>query len=511
MALGSVLFVCLSSKWKQQDPLKNLGKNESVECLTSQSRPYDAIGSGPLSLNASQFSPFTPNLSREIIVVAKNTRPDVRNEEACLLMGLKNCKQEKVVLHGEQIFLEYAESGAVGDTLKFSNEKTHLWIRPLALDKNTVLIEVAKEVHPNELDACYEEKTQFVLQVLNQTPSKIEKARKENQEPYAQILKNAKCWGTDTLVQQYGGEEYKELMHKYKVEFSNEHAAHICFLAQGDFLTWENNQWKVCLLDEIAHHEPAAYIKNLNSKGIEIEMWDETGFYPLNVKLETVSVPKLMCRQDNLPTSIRLRTASQINCMLGKRRLVLRKGDWLLKTGSGWRILKKLQEIEDCLQHKLKGELLIFDGIEKEIGQILLKGTLFDEMRTQIQPISIPIITDKKSSRHNKIQRRPFHKRRVPPSSNNPGRIGGHQLAYGGSCKTPGPHKIALLAPILSALPRLPYRVCLHKRGSSQQAGSENWHQNHRFSEVPEFCNCLCKLDLVTQLSDSRAMEEKCL
>lgn len=71
-------------------------------------------------------------------------------------------------------------------------------------------------------------------------------------------------------------------------------------------------------------------------------------------------------------------------------------------------------------------------------------------------------------------------------------------LELRGSYKTPEPHKIALLVPILSALPRLPYRVCLLKRRPSQQASSENWHQNHRFSEVREFCNCLLILFKMT-------------
>ena len=85
------------------------------------------------------------------------------------------------------------------------------------------------------------------------------------------------------------------------------------------------------------------------------------------------------------------------------------------------------------MQHKVKGELFIFDGIEKELNQILLKGHMFDEMRTQIQPISIPILTEKKSSRHGSVQRRPMLKRKISPNSKHPGKIGPNEVAFGSS------------------------------------------------------------------------------
>jgi hypothetical protein len=429
VVLAVFFFIFLFSQNKTSDSLESFDKaNETLEPSSNSSSFYEVIGSGPLSLNASQFSSFTPNLSREIVVIARNTRPDARSEEICLMLSLKSCKQEQVVLNGQQVFLEFDEkAGPPGDSLKFSPDKTSLWVRPLVLDKNSVLIEVVKEVHSDGMESSYEEKTQFVLQVASRMR---EKAPNPVEELYAQTLRQGKCWGADMLLQRYGGEEYKELMDRHKVELGDGTSTYLCFLAQGDFLTWEEDHWRPCSLEEMSHNAPAAYVKNLSDKEMEIEVWDESGFYSLNVKLEPMRIPKLVCRPDSLPSSIRLRTTSQINCVLGKRRLILRKGDWLMRNASGWRILKKFQEIEDCLQHKLKGELLIFDGIEKEMGQILLKGHVFDEMRTQIQSISIPIIAEKKSSRHNKIQRRPLRKRWTSPSSNTPGKIGEHQLAF---------------------------------------------------------------------------------
>ena len=184
---------------------------------------YESIGSGPLSLKASQFSPFTPNLSRELMVTAQNTRPDAKSDEICLLLNLKNAKQEQVVLNGQSVFLDYCEGKNSGLPLKFSSIKTCLWIKPLVLDKNSVLIEVVKEIHPEEnKEKFYEEKTQFILQVANSRPVKDDKYNNKADQFYVDSLRQAKWWGVDKLIQIYGGEEYKEMSEKHKVEVSDE-------------------------------------------------------------------------------------------------------------------------------------------------------------------------------------------------------------------------------------------------------------------------------------------------
>jgi len=88
--------------------------------------------------------------------------------------------------------------------------------------------------------------------------------------------------------------------------------------------------------------------------------------------------------------------------------LILKRGDWLLKTAAGWRNIKRPQEIEDCLYHRLKGELFIFDAIEKEGGKMVLKGNLFDEMRTQAHPVTILIENEKKAPKKGRPRKLPF-------------------------------------------------------------------------------------------------------
>ncbi len=80
----------------------------------------------------------------------------------------------------------------------------------------------------------------------------------------------------------------------------------------------------------------------------------------------------------------------------------------MLKTGAGWRNLRRKEEIESCLHHRIKGELFIFDSLEKEQGRWVVKGNLFDEMRTQVQSVSMPIEMENKTGKSRKKRKIPF-------------------------------------------------------------------------------------------------------
>ena len=91
-------------------------------------------------------------------------------------------------------------------------------------------------------------------------------------------------------------------------------------------------------------------------------------------------------RNDLLPASLRVRSNTQLSCLLGKKRVIIKQGDWLLRTAHGWRNLRRTEDIEDCLFHRIKGDLLIFDSIDKQQGKIALMGNC------SIAPVSMPLL-----------------------------------------------------------------------------------------------------------------------
>lgn len=368
----AVFFIATSSLFSF------FSENQKVEASPKQRGSkillsFDEIGYGPLALNGVRTKNPVPNLARELVVLGTNSRPDVQPGEVALLLGLKTTQQEQVAFSGQTLFLKRQPK----DVFLFSTDKTPLSITPIAMKDGSVAIEVVLEGA----------KGQFVLK------NRPQQMREE--VPFVKAIKEAKWWGPDLFLQSYGGEEYGAFHGKHKIEFSNS----ICFVQEGDFLMWEDAQWKSVSFDHLMPFFPIAKVSSISSKGVQIEAWDETGFYPMNMQISSPQTPRVNYKLDELISSIRPRTASELSCMLGKRRVVLREGDWWLKTESGWRHLKKLSDIEDYLAHKMRGDLFIFETVSMEKGKAEVKGHVFDAMRTQMQPIALTVMgSDKKNT-----------------------------------------------------------------------------------------------------------------
>lgn len=346
---------------------------------------YAAIGTGSLSLSQPEFCTFAPQLREELLILAHNTRPDFQRKEAELLMQLKSTREQRAVVSGTPLYLKEEEN-----LLKFSSTPTDFWVKPLIAESGDLLIVAGKG----------EEKAQWIASGSEHLGKRVGDRFWDKDSPsFLSGLREAKCWGLDLLVQQYAGKEHQLLRDKHKLILGNA----VFFVAPGDYLTWSNGSWSLCPLAESCQGTPLAYIKSISSRELEIDAWDVTGFQMYQIKVDLSHPTKMGVHADQLPSSIRLRTSSQVACTLGKRRLILKEGDWLLRTSAGWRKLKTAQEIEDCLLHKIMGELFIFDKLEKQQGKNVLHAHFFDEMRTQVQTLAIPILAEKKKTSGGKI------------------------------------------------------------------------------------------------------------
>ncbi len=99
-----------------------------------------------------------------------------------------------------------------------------------------------------------------------------------------------------------------------------------------------------------------------------------------NIALQNSKAPH---KAEEVITSVRPRSGSEITCQLGKRRVIVKEGDWWVKTDRRWRSLKTAEDLEAFLHHDIQGELFIFEKIENMKGKTILKGRCFDKMRTE--------------------------------------------------------------------------------------------------------------------------------
>jgi len=215
-----------------------------------------------------------------------------------------------------------------------------------------------------------------------------------------QEFKTALHLGCDPLIEHYGGKEYADWKDKIKCAFTSDETSYAVFVSTGDFLQFKEGEWR-CMRtktpEAIEKDLPLAQVLSATPKEVQMQAWDESGFFSIQATISSGKVTPSNITHDMLPTGLRMRSEREVSCMFGKKRLMIKKGDWLLKTALGWRNLKKAQEIEDCLYHRLKGELFIFDHIEKNQGKNMLQGHFFDAQRTNATLIVLPIDTEKKA------------------------------------------------------------------------------------------------------------------
>jgi len=384
--------------WSSLSPAVQRGESQSKN--TASPFAYEAIGTGGLALHARHALGWVSRLADEVVIAAYNSRPDVASTQSSMLLMLKNGKEQLTIPSGRLLYLK--ETGQ-GKGLISSDTPTGLWIKPILMENGTILIEAGRKFSSKE-GKTGEEKGEFIATAQGGNSNRANPSG----QSHIKELKTGRHFSQDLLLQKYGGREYASWGEKQVLELMHGSSPYACFVTQGDYLSYEEGEWRVTSFDDLKEDRPVACVRAASTKGLEIEAWDETGFYPMVVKLEAEKVGRIQMKQEAMPSAARLRSGSAVSCAFGKRRVILKQGDWLLKTQAGWRHLRRAQEIEDYLHHRLRGELLIFDAIEKEQGRFVMKGSFFDESRTYTQPLALPIDGDK-------VQGKSTRKRKTAP------------------------------------------------------------------------------------------------
>jgi hypothetical protein len=336
----------------------------------------ESIGQGPLSLRPSQALGWIADLCGEIQVLAYNSRPDQALTEAQMVVHLKQKKERSVVSSGQVLYLEEKQG------LSFSDSATPLWVKLTLLDGASVLVEASRRVDESE------EKGQFVAHVQGMRSAMSLKIQES-----VKSLASAKAFTQDLVMAKYGGREFADWSRKITLELQGSAGGvyGICVMP-GDYLALQEGEWKVVSLEAVQQAACMGQVVAASERGVDLLVWDEQGFSPSQFKVEVKNRAQHAMGPEMLPSLVRFRTGTQVSAVFGKRRLILRVGDWLVKRPNGWRHLRSTDEVQLYLERRLKGDLFVFEAIEKDPqGKYVLKGTLFDDSRLSMQPVSVPI------------------------------------------------------------------------------------------------------------------------
>jgi hypothetical protein len=391
--MGALLFL---SPWAT---VSDFASCKGGSLLSQRKTPFmhDAIGTGPLALRPSHAHGWVARLADELSLIAYNSRPGVSSKEAKILLGFKHSKEQVSISNATPFYLK---ESLEGKGLCVCQEPAVFWVKPILLDSGSVLLEVVRRVVTGEGQEV-EEKGQFIAN-LQGGASRYNPGQQE----YALEFRGGSAFPYDVLMQKYGGQEFAPLGNQVILELPSRRGSYALFVTAGNYLQYVDGEWQITALEELQADLPVALVRLASERGIEVDLWEKSGFYPFPVKIEGKKGGAVPFPPESMPSGIRLRTGTQVSCAFGKRRLILKQGDWVIKGASGWRHLRNAEDIQLYLQRRLKGDLFIFDGIEKEAqGKLTMKGHLFDETHTYVQPVSLPINVDKQQSKTTRKRR----------------------------------------------------------------------------------------------------------
>lgn len=158
-------------------------------------------------------------------------------------------------------------------------------------------------------------------------------------------------------------------------------------LGVNDFLVWNGRQWKKEALPKEGRM-PIAKAAAVDARGFVFEGWDgDTPF-----RIGAMSAPlSAKTRVEDIIHSVRIRSDKQISCMMEKQCLILRSGDWVVKTDAKWKILRRAEEKSAYRMGKWQGELFVLEKIDAKAPQKRIQGVWLNPDRTQLIPVDIGV------------------------------------------------------------------------------------------------------------------------
>jgi len=338
---------------------------------------------GPLALQHNPRSPLALALEQSFVLLAQSLRPDEQEGEKKFCLGIRGSGENRIVEEGETLYFSCSErrSGGV-DNLNFNAGEGDYILQAHAAGGGALVL----KIDGAESDA-------FEVVLADGGGGGLPKRYPWN----VWQLKQAKWWGNDAFFQEYGGAEYRQLSQKHRIVLEEGKNRRVLLVSANDFLTMKDGKWEVVSsLDKADKAAPLARVRSTGPSHLEIEAWDEQGFSMFQAKLPREQLPNAGLDPKKLFLSPKLRSARQFSCHMEKKRMVLKPGDWVVKTKTGWHKLKTKKEIEAFLAHEMRGDLVIIDQIDEK-G--VLKAKYFDEMRSKGFPLSLTLTPEKKPTK----------------------------------------------------------------------------------------------------------------
>ena len=313
--------------------------------------------------------PAFPDVEREMTFSFDPPRPDAALQPSPLLVRLQRTAQSRRIYPPARIDLQYDKG------LTFSQTKSPFWVELRLLEG--VQIEGVVWV-----DTPSDKRLEVARFVGKAEISPVQLPSEFPEGSVFRILAEARWLGHDLFREQYGDGVIAE-----RLEFGTLSSGDFVDVEAGHWIAWREGKWeRVHSLGE-GQNLPIARIFSREEGSLILEGWDLTEHVRLKFSLAPPFPFRL--KAEELLTAVRVRSDRQISCMLEKQCLLLKTGDWVLKGGHRWRVLRRAEEKIAYSNEALKGDCFVFERIETRGGQKIIQGRWLSPNRTQALPIEM--------------------------------------------------------------------------------------------------------------------------
>lgn len=389
--------------WLKQPDEITCGNLRSKQCglpkgaFELADQAYQQAGESLLALQQAPPTMQLPDLRTQLIYYGKNGRPDAQSQHTLLHFSLNgNNKSVVSIPPEEKLYLAYDRKSVPG-RYNFSpnNEKTSLWIEG-TLVENEVQVRVTMENDKGDYISEPEAFAQFRLaeKEFMRYGGMTWEIGTFRVDGTLLARQRARWYGMDRFLERHGGEDFKDIEGKQRIDFGENDELYSVFVKTGDCLIWNVNRWKVVMPGEESLHHPLLVVKKIDERLMTFELWDVEGKGKILLNLLKSSEPWAVQNAQTLQHMFKFlgaRTRTQCVFEINRERVILRPSDWLLLTPKGWKKLATEEEIDNYVKRKLSGTLFVFEGITRKDERQVMTGTLYSPARHECQSIELAL------------------------------------------------------------------------------------------------------------------------
>lgn len=211
-----------------------------------------------------------------------------------------------------------------------------------------------------------------------------------SQDTSLSIIKRmqVKWYGPDEFLMEHASES-EQWKATQRLEFGSGNRIETIILLPGFALVKQKQSMVAQVMGSLTQGMPIWVVEDVEAGGLRFRAWSVSGLYSEAVVLPRQSEQwAAKALQDQISLSA-VRSGAQISIRIQDQRWNLQLYDWLLHTQTGWMKLTQPKQIDDYVEGKLVGELLILRNLIHEAEGWRADFRLYSPIRSQKHDFSL--------------------------------------------------------------------------------------------------------------------------